>query len=92
MGQEGGFREGSEREGEGEKEGQLAHEYAARSSFPVPTVCGHEWVQDLWMSGLAIDPKVKDITQAKTFPLFRCVKCGLLRLPIAEDATPPALL
>jgi len=27
-----GFREGSEREGEGEKEGQLAHEHATRSS------------------------------------------------------------
>lgn len=34
--------------------------------------------------------QVKDnIPQAKTIPLFRCVKCGLLRLPIADDAAPP---
>jgi hypothetical protein len=50
----------------------------------------HEWVQDLWMSGLTIDPKNIDTPQAKTIPLFRCVKCGLLRLPLAEDASPPA--
>jgi hypothetical protein len=59
--------------------------------YPIPQLCEHEWVQDLWMSGLAIDPKVKVIPQAKTFPLFRCVKCSSLRLPIAEDAVPPAL-
>ena len=60
---------------------------------PLPSTSGvceqHEWVQDLWMSGLTIDPKVKDIPQTKTIPLFRCVKCGLLRLPIAVDAAPP---
>ena len=60
------------------------------SSSPIPTLCQHEWVQDLWMLGLTIDSKVKDIPQAKTLPLFRCVKCGVLRLPIAEDAVPPA--
>jgi len=57
---------------------------------PTSSPCEHEWIQDLWMSGLTIDPKVKDdIPQAKTIPLFRCLKCGLLRLPIAADATPP---
>ena len=58
---------------------------------PIPILCQHQWVQDLWMLGLTIEPKVKDIPQAKTFPLFRCVECGSLRLPIAEDAMPPAL-
>ena len=59
----------------------------------MPPLCEHEWIQDLWMSGLTSDHKVKDSTpQAKTIPLFRCVKCGLLRLPIAEDAIPPTPL
>jgi len=86
-----GFREGAEREGESEKEGQLAMSTPQDPPSPMPTLCDHEWIQDLWMSGLTIHPKVKDdIPQAKTIPLFRCVKCGLLRLPIAEDAAPPA--
>jgi hypothetical protein len=31
-----------------------------------------------------------DIGQLQVIPLFRCVKCGSIRLPIAEDAAPPA--
>jgi hypothetical protein len=31
-----------------------------------------------------------NIPQLQLIPLFRCVKCGLIRLPIAEDATPIA--
>jgi hypothetical protein len=38
-------------------------------------------------------PKLENETdnrQLQLIPLFRCVKCGLIRAPIAEDATPPA--
>lgn len=60
---------------------------------PNPSICAHDWVQDLWMSGHTTDPKLEketDIPQPVPIPLFRCLKCGLIRLPVAEDATPPA--
>jgi len=60
-----------------------------------PSTCEHKWIQDFWMSGHTLDthPKLEnetDIGQLHLIPLFRCVECGLIRLPTAEDAAPPA--
>jgi len=59
-----------------------------------PGKCEHEWIQDIWMSGHAhtSHPRLEsetEIPQLRLIPLFRCVKCGLIRLPVAEDAIPP---
>lgn len=58
-----------------------------------PSNCEHEWIQDIWMSGHThtTHPKLASETDShlQLIPLFRCLKCGLIRLPIAEDATPP---
>jgi hypothetical protein len=60
---------------------------------PNPGVCEHDWIQARWMSGHTLDPnseKEAEIRQPAPIPLVRCLKCGLIRLLVAEDATPPA--